>query len=55
MIDTTPYPLMTYQTLLPTDKLTDISFVIDDIHPEILVIFIAISKGRKLREFYQDS
>ena len=27
---------MTCQTLLPTDKLTNIFFVIDDIHPEAL-------------------
>ena len=31
-----PYPLMTCQILLPTNKLTDISFAIDDIHPVIL-------------------
>ena len=31
-----PYPLMVCQTLLPTDKLADIYFVINDIYPEAL-------------------
>ena len=47
-----PYPLMICQTLLPTDKLTDISFIIDDIYPEALESITRFSLYSSISNIY---